>query len=155
VLSVRQSDVRVVARELAEYLHDLPGPEDARRAAEEGGEVPFWTDLARHGTVRLPFFGRTGQIDAVAVCAPLAQMAQEHGRVPGFGQGQLGRGIWFSLPVAEGERAYSLFGFIPTEGGWLLVSGRTCIHLSDPRNLRELAADLLERWPDAAREGET
>ena len=145
MLSVRQSDVRIVARDLAEYLYDLPAP-DAPGKEPDSEEVPFWTDLARLGTVRLPFFGRQEHYPEID-WKPFELAAQEHGRAVSWSD-WLSRGIWFSLPAPQGERSSACFALIPTDGGWILTSSRREFYITDPEEVFELTVDLLERWPE-------
>jgi hypothetical protein len=102
----------------------------------------------------LSFISGQDQVDLEAECAPLTLAAEEHGRAVEYAHGLPGRGIWFSLPAAEGERPSSLFGLIPTNGGWILTGCSRFHYLPDTGRLLELTVDLLERWPEAVPPGE-
>lgn len=145
VLAVRQSDIACVGRDLSSYLMSLFGPDEARIGSMPGRAVPFWTDVARSGCVRVPNLAGPAVAGAEPEYERLCRVAREAGYWAKVVPLRDGPGVTLDRAEPAGDRKSGPFWVMRRDFGWLLcVRGPRPYIAPDADRVPELCLALLD-----------
>lgn len=154
VLSVRQSDIACVGRDLPSYLMGLFGPAEAKNESLPERHIPFWADAARTGRIRVPNLAGPVVVGAEPEYDHLCRVA----RAAGFWAEAVrllhGSGVTFDRTEPPGNRKSGVFWVTRRDFGWLVcVRCPRYYFAPDADRVPELCLALLNDLPHEELQG--